>query len=63
MHVRGKHDIIPDLIHDVLTWRKEFGANDLIKDGQLPFPEELIKKGGLYFKNSDKNGTPLCKLL
>jgi hypothetical protein len=61
MHVRGKTDIIVDLINDVLKWRKEFGANDLIKDDQLPFPEDLIKKGGLYYKNNDKKGAPLCK--
>jgi hypothetical protein len=35
---------------------------DLVIPGKTPFPEDLLKKGGLFMKNEDINCIPMCKI-
>ena len=59
-----KHAICDDaktvtMVHDVLTWRKQFEANDLLTPGKYPFPEEMLTKGYIFVRNEDINCQPL----
>lgn len=48
-----------NMLDEVLTWRNEFGANDLLVSGKPPVAEEMFKKGGLFYRNEDINCTPM----
>lgn len=50
------------VINESLTWRKQFGANDLLASDKYPFDEKLLLKGQLFFRNKDKNGYPILFL-
>jgi hypothetical protein len=50
-------------MNDVLTWRKEFGANSLVVPKKLAVSEEFFKKGGIFQRNHDKNGTPIIHII
>ncbi|RNA36026.1 motile sperm domain-containing 2 [Brachionus plicatilis] len=55
-HAFANPDRAVDLIDEVLTWRKEFGANDFLTPGKLPFSESILEIGALFKRNKDKNG-------
>lgn len=59
-HSMGDFDKAVNMIDEVLIWRKEFGANDLLVPGKLPFNESMLSLGALYMRNKEKNGRPLC---
>lgn len=50
------------MIDEVLTWRNEFGTNNLLVSGKAPVSEELFKKGGMFMKNEDINCIPMRKI-
>ena len=49
------------IMNDVLKWRKDFGANELLVPGKFPFGEELFTRGAMFKRNVDKQMHSLCK--
>lgn len=53
------HEKCVSMLDEVLTWRNEFGSNDLVVSEKPPVSEEMFKKGGIFYKNEDINCTPM----
>ncbi|CAF0941452.1 unnamed protein product, partial [Brachionus calyciflorus] len=55
-HSIGDIDKAVNMIDEVLIWRKEFGANELLTPGRLPFNEKFLEMGALFKRHKDRNG-------
>lgn len=62
-HSNENNDKTVAMIHEVLSWRQEFEANNLLVPGKVPFPEELLKRGALFMKNEDINCIPMLHFI
>ena len=60
-HGFNNMDKTVSLMNEVLKWRKEFGANDLLLPGKYPFPEHLFQRGALFKRNTDKKSQALSR--
>ncbi|CAF0743075.1 unnamed protein product [Brachionus calyciflorus] len=48
-----------NMIDEVLTWRKQFGANELLTPGKLPFNQKFLEMGIFFKRHKDRNGLPI----
>jgi len=58
-HSSDSADRTLNTIDEVLTWRKEFEANDLLRTDALAFPKEFFELGSVFVRNEDINCNPI----